>query len=267
MPAGRRVTPVAIPASVTASSGNVTTVLNVATTDPISLSLSALTVGVFASQSYIAGFIHAGAMGSMGKPFIVLGDKTSHGGTVIQASTFTDTHNKGIARMGDMVTCPACKGAYPISEGDASVIVDGAAAAYHGCKTACGATLIASQSVSTTNPSGGGSGPSAENAGNDEAGSSNASADPTPTQQGGSIGQGLKAGYEDEPIDEQGQHFRGRFQVVNENDGQPVSGQAVRLRSTGGQYLNGATDAAGYTQWLDREATEFLAMDITEGEQ
>ena len=40
----------------------------------------------------------------MGRPFIVLGDATSHGGKVIEASGMTDTHGKRIARVGDKVT-------------------------------------------------------------------------------------------------------------------------------------------------------------------
>jgi uncharacterized Zn-binding protein involved in type VI secretion len=86
----------------------------------------------------------------MGRPFIVLGDQTDHGGVVIEASGVTDTHGKRIARVGDKVTCPK-KGHSPtvIASGDTTMIIDGKAAARHGDKTACGATLIASQSVTT----------------------------------------------------------------------------------------------------------------------
>jgi uncharacterized Zn-binding protein involved in type VI secretion len=87
----------------------------------------------------------------MGRPFIVLGDSTSHGGKVIEASGVTDTHGKRIARVGDKVTCPK-KGhgkTTVIATGDPTMIIDGQPAARHGDKTACGATLIASQGVST----------------------------------------------------------------------------------------------------------------------
>jgi len=81
---------------------------------------------------------------------IVLGDKTDHGGQVIEASGVTDTHGKGIARVGDMVTCPKKgHGTNQIVTGDNTMLIDGKAAAYHGCKTACGATLLSSQFVST----------------------------------------------------------------------------------------------------------------------
>lgn len=87
----------------------------------------------------------------MGRPFIVLGDKTDHGGVVIQASGVTDTHGKKIARVGDLVTCPKKgHGTCPIVTGDNTMIIDGAAAARQDDITGCGAKLIAGQSVSTS---------------------------------------------------------------------------------------------------------------------
>ncbi|NRR30307.1 PAAR domain-containing protein [Oxalobacteraceae bacterium] len=82
----------------------------------------------------------------MSGPVIVLGDKTSHGGTVVEASPHSDSGGKGIARLGDKVTCPLPgHGAGTIVSGDTTMIVDGKAVARHGDKTSCGATLIASQ--------------------------------------------------------------------------------------------------------------------------
>jgi len=86
----------------------------------------------------------------MGRPFIVLGDKTDHGGEVVGCSGVSDTHGKGLARVGDMVTCPKKgHGTNKIVSGDLTMVVDGQAVARHGDKTACGAMLISSQSVST----------------------------------------------------------------------------------------------------------------------
>jgi len=87
----------------------------------------------------------------MGRPFIVLGDATSHGGKVIEASGTTDTHGRRIARVGDKVTCPTKGhgGTTVIVSGDPTMIIDGKPAARHGDKCACGATLLATQSVST----------------------------------------------------------------------------------------------------------------------
>jgi uncharacterized Zn-binding protein involved in type VI secretion len=78
--------------------------------------------------------------------FIRLGDSTSHGGTVIEASTFTDSGNMAIARVGDKVSCPIRgHGISPIVSGDPTVIIDGQLVARDGDKTGCGAVLIASQ--------------------------------------------------------------------------------------------------------------------------
>lgn len=86
----------------------------------------------------------------MAQPFIVLGDKTSHGGTVIQASGQTFTGDIAVARVGDKVTCPISgHGTNAIASGDPTLMIDGAPVARAGDTTACGATLIASQAVTT----------------------------------------------------------------------------------------------------------------------
>ncbi len=85
----------------------------------------------------------------MTRPFILLGDKTDHGGVVISAAGNTITNGKGVACVGDRVTCPRSGhgGTTVIVTGDPTVIIDGRAAARHGDKTACGATLLSSQGV------------------------------------------------------------------------------------------------------------------------
>ena len=91
----------------------------------------------------------------MGRPFIVIGDSTDHGGTVTGAAGTTETHGKRIARVGDEVTCPIPgHGTTVITTGDPTMIIDGKPAARHGDKCACGATLISSQFVSTTGDGG-----------------------------------------------------------------------------------------------------------------
>jgi uncharacterized Zn-binding protein involved in type VI secretion len=86
----------------------------------------------------------------MAGPLIRLGDKTSHGGAVVEASTHSDTGGVGIARMGDKTMCPL-HGSALIVTGDSTLIVDGKPAARHGDKTACGATLIAGQQATIDN--------------------------------------------------------------------------------------------------------------------
>lgn len=81
---------------------------------------------------------------------VVLGDRTDHGGTVIEASMVTDTYGKYIARVGDRVHCPK-KGHQDvvIVQGDHTMLIDGRAVAYDGCLTSCGARLIAGQFLTT----------------------------------------------------------------------------------------------------------------------
>ena len=82
----------------------------------------------------------------MAKAFIRLGDATSHGGVVLEASKQTDSGNIRVARVGDKVSCPLhSPGIFPIITGDNSLIVDGMPVARDGDKIACGAVLIPSQ--------------------------------------------------------------------------------------------------------------------------
>jgi len=84
----------------------------------------------------------------MSAGLIVLGDKTSHGGTVVEASAETSVGNVRVARVGDMVSCPRQgHGTCPIVTGDPTMVIDGKPAARHGDKTACGAVLISSQGL------------------------------------------------------------------------------------------------------------------------
>ena len=86
----------------------------------------------------------------MAKPLITIGDRTSHGGTVLEGSPFSDTGGKAIARVGDRVSCPHAKHRITtIVSGDPTMMVDGKPAAREGDKTSCGATLIAQQAFTT----------------------------------------------------------------------------------------------------------------------
>ncbi|QOW20774.1 PAAR domain-containing protein [Lysobacter ciconiae] len=75
--------------------------------------------------------------------WIVLGDATSSGGTVISGSPFTDIDGKPVARINDMATCPTHKGTFPIVDGDPTTIIDGQAVALHGSSIACGCKVLA----------------------------------------------------------------------------------------------------------------------------
>lgn len=87
----------------------------------------------------------------MSRPFIVVGDRTDHGGVVVAGSPHSDADGKAIARIGDKVTCPkkGHGGETVIATGDPTCVIDGQPAARHGDKTACGATLLSSQVLTT----------------------------------------------------------------------------------------------------------------------
>ena len=82
------------------------------------------------------------------KNVIRLGDATSHGGKVIAASSTSFVDGVAVARQGDACVCPIT-GHSPcvIVEGDPAATIDGISVAFHGHKTSCGATLIASSTT------------------------------------------------------------------------------------------------------------------------
>jgi uncharacterized Zn-binding protein involved in type VI secretion len=88
------------------------------------------------------------------------GDPTSHGGKVLEGSLFDICHGKPIAFIGHKVVCPKCKGVFPIAEGVPTTTFYGKGVAIAGMKTACGATLIATQFTDIVEYGGGSGGQS-----------------------------------------------------------------------------------------------------------
>lgn len=84
----------------------------------------------------------------MSKSIIVVGDKTSHGGTVITGDPLHTYNGKPIARQGDLIMCPMPfpngqpHGVVAITEGCSTYTLNGRPVALHGHKGACGCTLI-----------------------------------------------------------------------------------------------------------------------------
>lgn len=170
----------------------------------------------------------------------MLGDGTSHGGTVVEASQVTFTHNKPIARVGDKVSCPIPgHGTTVIVEGDPTMILDGKPVARHGDKCACGAVLISSQVVSSIGAGGGGSsGTSAQNSNN----TSPAPTEASPVTQQSSIAD--DQGKADEAT------YDHRFLLSCSLTGVPLAKQPYRL-IFGDKTVEGETDANGMTQVID----------------
>ena len=79
-----------------------------------------------------------------GQRWIVIGDTTTHGGTVVAGDGILQADGKAVARLGDPVACPKCKGTFPITSATGGFIgSNGQHVARDGDSTACGATLIA----------------------------------------------------------------------------------------------------------------------------
>lgn len=83
------------------------------------------------------------------KAIIRQGDRTSHGGTVLEGHQFLVVHGKPAAGVGHKVSCPKCSGSIVIVEGVVNATMMGVSIAVEGMKTSCGATLVASQTTDT----------------------------------------------------------------------------------------------------------------------
>ncbi len=76
------------------------------------------------------------------------GDRTSHGGIVVEGHPTSMLLGQEIALVGHKVMCPKCKGAFPIlPDPGRNHSFMGNDTAVEGMRTACGAVLIASQMV------------------------------------------------------------------------------------------------------------------------
>jgi uncharacterized Zn-binding protein involved in type VI secretion len=174
-------------------------------------------------------------MGS--RPFIVQGDRTSHGGVVIEASQVTFTHDKPIARVGDQVTCPIPgHGTTIITTGDQTMIIDGKAAARHGDQCACGAVLISSQVVSTTGDGGASNPQAASQAQRDNAAAHGIAPAASPAQI-------------DEAPSQDGQ-FDDKFKLVDDETGEPLANTGYAVKRASGAIEHGTTDDEGHTHLL-----------------
>jgi len=89
--------------------------------------------------------------------FILLGDKTSHGGTVITASSNMTMDGIPVARIGDLVYCPRCNGnPHQIVGGAGNVTLDGMNLAREGDGVSDGSKLIAGRQYRGTHSDGSG---------------------------------------------------------------------------------------------------------------
>jgi len=179
----------------------------------------------------------------MAGEIIRMGDKTSHGGIVLEGSQFDICMGKPIAYIGHKVLCPKCKGTFPIVEGAITTTFYGKGVALAGMKTACGAVLIASQFTDIVEYGGGGSSGS---------GGSKAVSSP-PTTAGANLNDGTpramhsgRSGFDD------------KFVLLDEETGLPLSHMEYAIRRESGDIEFGRTDAQGHTHLLSSTASAEL---------
>ena len=165
----------------------------------------------------------------MGRPFIVLGDQTDHGGQVIEASGMSFVHGRRIARVGDKVTCPKRGHGHTtvIVTGDPTMVVDGQPVARHGDQCACGARLIASQGVA-------------------RAGNVPPPAAPPRPNVEAEVAKGLAVQLALRPRPVRGETFDHFFKLTDSLTGAPLARQPYRLEANG-KVLEGVTDEYGHT--------------------
>ncbi|AOK42576.1 PAAR domain-containing protein [Burkholderia vietnamiensis] len=162
----------------------------------------------------------------MTNAFIREGDTTSHGGRVLACASTNMMFGKAVALLGDMVACPRCGGVYPIVDVKVkSMTFDGRPVATEGDKTACGASLIASQGAAHVDQVSGAA---------------------------GDIGGGKSVVPQYDPASTD--QYRGRFQVLNSETGSPVPNHPYSFQATDGSTISGQTDADGFTQWHESAA-------------
>ncbi len=171
------------------------------------------------------------------RPLIRKGDRTTHGGTVLAGDTTFLIDGRELARVGDPVSCPQCKGNHVIVTG-APDVLSGQTVARHDDMTDCGAKLIASQHTATWSDG-------------SEA-TTNAGASPDASES-------LVALADTHDIDSDEPRAI-RFQAVHPETGQPLAKRPYILTREDGSQCGGVTDAQGYTKPIETTAPEQIAV-------
>jgi len=171
----------------------------------------------------------------MGKKAIIRqGDRTSHGGTVLEGHQHLTVYGKPAAGVGHKVSCPKCSGTITIVEGAVNATMLGIKVAVEGMKTSCGATLIAGQFTATIDY---GAGAAASSAAPEQA-----AAAPVATLAAAVLAaaaaDAANAGSADKGnYDEQVR--------ILDDDGLPTAGVPYHITDEAGKVYKGITDANG----------------------
>lgn len=154
--------------------------------------------------------------------FIVLGDRTSHGGVVVSADPTWTIDGQPIARIGDMVTCPRCKRVSTIISSRFPTVIDlGKPVAYDQDMTDCGAVIYSRH--------------------NNHAG------------WGEADDNGNAASALEDYVQKKAQRFQEHFVLQNNETGEPIAGVSYTIKTGDGKTFDGETDAQGRTDvvWTD----------------
>ncbi|MTV39333.1 PAAR domain-containing protein [Duganella radicis] len=182
------------------------------------------------------------------KAIIRLGDRTSHGGTVIEGHQVLIIHGKPAAGVGHKVHCPKCSGTITIVEGAMNFSMMGINVAVEGMKTSCGATLIASQITDTVEYGTG-------NAGDPTSRPAPASLVPPSALQEKSGSPASTAAQGNESTDNYDEQVR-----VVDQDGQPIAGMPYHITDETGNAYKGVTDRDGCCERVYTESVQSLKI-------
>lgn len=167
--------------------------------------------------------------------FIVLGDRTSHGGVVVSGDPTWTIDGQPVARVGDKVSCPRCKRTSTIVSSRFRTVIDlGKPAAFDQDTTDCGALLY-----SRHNNHAGWSDDSGEQS---DTGNSDVNSDQAaPT---GSVGV-----YSPKKAP----RFQEHFILRSSETGELLIGVPYTIKTGDGQVIEGETDSDGRTSvvWTD----------------
>jgi uncharacterized Zn-binding protein involved in type VI secretion len=157
---------------------------------------------------------------------------------VLEGSLSDICMGKPIAFMGHKVSCPNCKGIFPIAEGAPNTTFYGRGVALAGMKTACGATLIATQFTDTVEYGGGASAAAKSNAAERDA-TNGGTAQPL---QSAAVAAGNK-------------QFNDKFMLIDDETGNPLPHTEYAIRRASGEIEHGTADANGCTHLLAATAS------------
>lgn len=181
------------------------------------------------------------------KNWIVVGDPTSSGGTVVTGSPFTDIEGMPVSRVTDQATCPRHKGAYPIVDGDPTMIVDGQPVALHGSSLACGCKVLSARQMRVFIDSGG-----------------NASGVSPVASTMSNAGSGLSSGIQStrEPAAHLDATFSAAFLVLDKVTGEPLSGASYKVRLPSGEEFEGVTGPDGMTRAVHSAIAGVASLEV-----